>query len=326
VSTPTTLELPEGVRRTTAGSARGTFAVLEALPVTGVPELGTALLVPGYTGSKEDFITILGELAAGGRRVLAVDMRGQYQTPGPDNPDAYRIENLGNDIAALAMATDAVHLLGHSYGGLVAREAVLSSEPVLSSQPVPANEPAAGRQAEPGGYTPVSFTLLSSGPAAIPGERAKALRFFLDAVAGTPPGEELRAKVAEVWHTRLRPQSEAAGVPRHILDFLTERMFTNSPVGLVTMAEDLLAVEDRTAELAERKIPTFVLYGEDDDAWPAEVQGEMATALRAMRSCIPAAAHSPAIEAPATTAEALTDFWNAAEGAGLPAATVVRSV
>jgi pimeloyl-ACP methyl ester carboxylesterase len=290
------------VRRTTAGSARGTFAVLEALPVTGVPELGTALLVPGYTGSKEDFITILGELAAGGRRILAVDMRGQYQTPGPDDPHAYRLENLGSDIAALAAATETKHLLGHSYGGLVAREAVLSE------------------------CTPASLTLLSSGPAAVPGDRAKALNFFLNVVADTPPGAELQAKVTDIWHAQLRPLSEAAGVPPHILDFLTERMLASNPAGLVTMAKDLLDAEDRTAELAHRKVPTFVLYGEDDDAWPAEVQGEMATALRAIQSCIPGAAHSPAIEAPATTAEALTDFWDAAEGAGRTTVPTVRSV
>jgi pimeloyl-ACP methyl ester carboxylesterase len=319
VSTPTTLELPAGVRRTTAGSARGTFAVLEALPVSGLPELGTALLVPGYTGSKEDFITILGELAAGGRRVLAVDMRGQFQTPGPDDPDAYRLENLGLDIAALAAATETRHLVGHSFGGLVAREAILSRATRTPDSFAPDSF-------APDSFTPVSFTLLSSGPAAAGGERAKALRYFLDVAGDIPPGAELQATVTELWQTRMRPRAESAGVPAHVIDFLTERMLTTNPVGLVTMAAGLLDAEDRTAELARRKIPTFVLYGEDDDAWPAEVQEEMAAALRAARSCIPGAAHSPAVEAPATTAAALTDFWDAAEGAGHPAATTVRSV
>ena len=83
MSTPTSLELPEGTRRATVETARGEFAVLDAMPAAGPCELGTVLLVPGYTGSKEDFIAILGQLAAAGRRVVAMDQRGQYQTAGP---------------------------------------------------------------------------------------------------------------------------------------------------------------------------------------------------------------------------------------------------
>ena len=41
----------------------------------------------------------------------------------------------------------------------------------------------------------------------------------------------------------------------------------------------------------------------------------MAGRLGARRVCIPGALHSPAVEAPATTATALTQFWNAAETA-----------
>src|SRR5579859_6120380 len=148
MSTPTSIDLPEGTRRTTVETARGEFTVLDALPAAGPCELGTALLVPGYTGSKEDFIAILGQLAAAGRRVIAVDQRGQYQTAGPDDPDAYDPAELGADVAALCAAVEATHLLGHSFGGLVVREAVL------------------------GGCAPASLTLLSSGPAALPGPRA----------------------------------------------------------------------------------------------------------------------------------------------------------
>src|SRR6201988_5126853 len=101
MSTPTSLELPEGPRRATVVTARGEFAVLDAMPAAGPCELGTALLVPGYTGSKEDFIAILGPLAAAGRRVIAIDQRGQYQTQGPDDPDAYDPLELGADVAAL---------------------------------------------------------------------------------------------------------------------------------------------------------------------------------------------------------------------------------
>ncbi|HYB15898.1 MAG TPA: hypothetical protein VEF71_10560 [Streptosporangiaceae bacterium] len=47
--------------------------------------------------------------------------------------------------------------------------------------------------------------------------------------------------------------------------------------------------------------------------------------LGARRVCIPAAAHSPAVEAPAATAVALTRFWDEAEAAGAaPGASVGR--
>jgi len=47
VSTPTSLELPDRVRRTSIRTARGVFAALEAAPASGVCERDAALLVPG---------------------------------------------------------------------------------------------------------------------------------------------------------------------------------------------------------------------------------------------------------------------------------------
>jgi len=288
MSTPTSLELPEGTRRAILATERGEFAVLDAMPAAGPCELGTALLVPGYTGSKEDFIAILGQLAAAGRRVIAVDQRGQYQTAGPDDPDAYDPRELGADVTALFEATKSTHLLGHSFGGLVVREAVL------------------------GGCSPASLTLLSSGPAALPGPRAEELHFMLNYLDGTPVAA-LQAKIAEIWNGVLKPEAVAAGVAHPIVAFLEERMLANNPTGLVTMATYLLKAQDKTAELAARAIPAFVLYGEEDNAWPTAQQRDMAGVLNAERTCIPGAAHNPNVEAPASTALALTKFWNAAE-------------
>jgi pimeloyl-ACP methyl ester carboxylesterase len=39
----------------------------------------------------------------------------------------------------------------------------------------------------------------------------------------------------------------------------------------------------------------------------------MASLLSAELTCIPGAAHNPNVEAPATTAHALTKFWNSVE-------------
>jgi len=306
VSTPTSLDLPDGVRRTTIHTPRGAFAALEAVPASGVWERESALLVPGYTGSKEDFLTILDLLADGSRQVVAIDMRGQFETPGADDPGGYSAAALGADITAIMHATGAKHLVGHSYGGLAGREAVL-----------------AGTES---GTEIASFTLMSSGPAALTGPRAKELRTMLatlgawDGQAGGRPGDgtpdpaELRAGISELWRAYLEPQAVTAGVPGHIVAFLGRRMLSNDPVGLVLMARHMLTTADRTAELARLDhIPMLVIYGENDNAWSPAAQENMAKRLGARRLCIPAAVHSPAVEAPATTAGALTQFWDAAE-------------
>jgi pimeloyl-ACP methyl ester carboxylesterase len=303
VSTPTVLELPAGVRRTTIRTARGAFAALEAIPASGVCEREAALLVPGYTGSKEDFTAILDLLADGSRQVVAIDMRGQFETAGTGKPGDYAAAALGADILAVMRETGARHLVGHSYGGLIGREAVLAE----------------------GGTGFASFTLMSSGPAALTGPRARELRAWLAALgldgprAGAlPEPASLRAGIADIWRVHLEPQAVAAAVPAPIVSFLGRRMLANDPAGLVLMARHMLAAPDRTAELAQLDLPMLVIYGEDDNAWSPVAQERMAQRLGARRLCIPAAMHSPAVEAPATTASALTQFWDAAEAPPVP--------
>ena len=303
MSTPKSLDLPDGVRRTTIHTSRGTFAALGAVPVTGVCERDTALLVPGYTGSKEDFLAILDLLADGGRQVVAIDMRGQFESPGAQESDGYLASALAADVAAVIHATGAKHLLGHSYGGLVAGETVLA------------------------GVRGVSFTLMSSGPGALTGARAKEVRAMLTALGvqdGTMPDRAaLAAGIAKLWQAYLEPQAVTAGVPAPIVTFLAERMLRNDPYGLVLMAQHMLAAPDRTAELARLdQLPMLVIYGENDNSWSPAAQEIMARRLGARRVCIPGAVHSPAVEAPATTASALTHFWDEAETIGATHAAI----
>jgi pimeloyl-ACP methyl ester carboxylesterase len=293
VSTPKTLELPERVRRVTIESRRGCFAALEAEPTMGVCERRPALLIPGFTGSKEDFIPVLQSLASAGRRVVAIDMRGQYQSPGAPDTDAYAPGELAADIAEIAEAIaggQGLHLVGHSLGGLIARETALAGSARI-----------------------ISLTLLSSGPGRITGQRAEMLRGML-AMMDSAGAAGLRAAVAQIWREHLAPEATAGGVPDHVIAFLHERMMGNDPAGLVAMGRYLLACPDRTAELADLDgPPVLVLYGENDDAWQPTVQELMARRLGAQRVCIPGAGHSPPVEAPETTASALTAFWRQAE-------------
>jgi pimeloyl-ACP methyl ester carboxylesterase len=287
VSTPRFLTLPPGVRRTDIETSRGVFAALEAFPGSEICERGPALLVPGFTGSKEDFIAVLQTLAGAGRRVIALDLRGQYETPGPDDAAAYTCAELGADVAAVIEAVgDPVHLVGHSFGGLVTRETVILDQGLAES-----------------------FTLMSSGPAAITGGREIEGRVLLSALP--------KVGLEHLWSTRMEPEARAKGVPPEILAFLRRRMFMNSPAGLMAMANEVLSSADRVEELGKATdaagLPVLVLYGENDDAWEPREQAHMAERLGARKVVIPGAAHSPAVEAPETTASALTSFWNDAE-------------
>ena len=302
MSTVRSLQLPERVRSGWLATARGRFAMLEAQPARGVAHRSPALLIHGFTGSKENFLPVLEPLAAAGRTVVAVDLRGQYQSPHAPDRAGYAPAALAVDVLAMAAAvtgeTGAVHLVGHSLGGLIAREAALRRPEAL-----------------------LSLTLLGSGPASIAGERAAGLRDLVTRLDPTGAGPDDLARLSELvrrtWHEEQEPQARAEGVDEHIIAFLRERALRTSPVSLIVLARYLLDCPDRTAELAAvvaRGLPVAVVYGENDDAWPPEEQDRMAHELRAERTCIPSAAHSPAIDAPVTTAAAVTKFWNAAEG------------
>jgi pimeloyl-ACP methyl ester carboxylesterase len=302
VSTLRSLHLPEQVRSTTLMTERGEFAVLVAQPALGVSHRKPALLIPGYTGSKENFLPVLEPLAAAGRTVVAIDIRGQYQSPAAPDRAGYSPAALAADVLSIADAVGredgGVHVVGHSLGGLIAREAVLRRS---------------------SGF--MSVTLLGSGPGAISGQRAVALRNVLTmldpgSAAGPDDKAQLTALVRQAWHDQHEPQARAEGTDEHIIAFLKERTLRTCPLHLIVLARFLLDCPDRTEELAARignELPALVVYGENDDAWPPADQDRMARQLGAERACIPGAAHSPAIDAPVTTAAILTNFWNEAE-------------
>jgi pimeloyl-ACP methyl ester carboxylesterase len=233
---------------------------------------------------------------------VALDLRGQYQSPDAPDRAGYAPPALAADVLAVAdavgKATGGVHLVGHSLGGLIAREAVLQRRT---------------------GF--LSLTLLGSGPGALGGSRADELRAaleLLDPTDGAVPDDkaQLSALVRQEWHDKHEPAARAEGADEHVIAFLKERMLRTCPLHLIVLARYLLTGPDRTDELAGLVgpcLPALVVYGENDDAWLPEEQNDMARRLRAERSCIPGAAHSPAIDAPVTTASTLTNFWNGAE-------------
>ncbi|GAB3487621.1 alpha/beta fold hydrolase [Nocardiopsis coralliicola] len=291
MSTPRFLELPPGVERVEITTDIGPVAALRAEPAAGGRDRRTALLVPGLTGSKEDFIALLQTLAQAGRSVVAIDLPGQYQSPEPQDFGSYGTGWLGRAVASVVDAIDEgpLHLLGHSYGGQVVRETAIGAEVPL-----------------------LSLVLMSSGPGpVVSAGRVASARQLISYLHADPSPAQLQ----RLWDDHLDAVNKASGLPGEIQDFLRVRMTSNGPRSLVRMCEDILGAEDRTDLLRSAEAPLLVLCGEHDDAWPPALQAEMADRLGARKVVVPGAAHSPNVEAPETTASALTAFWNSAETA-----------
>ncbi|MBC3842651.1 alpha/beta hydrolase [Streptacidiphilus sp. 4-A2] len=290
MSTPPFLTLPASARGVRLETARGGFAALLGRPLSG-PVRGTALLLPGFTGSKEDFIALLEPLAQAGFQTVAVDQRGQFETGGPDDEAAYGLEALAADLRALTEAVgDAgpLHLLGHSFGGFVVREALL-------------------RAAAEGGPLPwASATLLSTGPGAVCAEEAGRAELLVSVL---PPVMELE----QVWQA-MRELEQSSGVepvadPK-VADFLHRRWLANVPASLRVTGRQLTVEPDRVDALARVELPKLVLSGEQDYAWPVPEQRRMAERLGARHVVVAGAGHSPNAEQPADTAAALSGFWS----------------
>ncbi|MGH3882684.1 MAG: alpha/beta fold hydrolase [Pseudonocardiaceae bacterium] len=259
-----------------------TLAALRAEPPN--PVGAVAVLVPGYTGSKEDFAPLLDPLRSAGLSVLAVDLPGQYESPGPHREQDYHPGPLGRTLAALvadlAADEDRVLLLGHSYGGLVSRSAVLAGAPVNG------------------------LTLLDSGPGGLPqGER----RALLDATEPIMRAEGIEAV------QRLRETRDGIAEPPELAALLRARFLRSSTAGLLGMATGLRTEPDRVPELAialrTGGIPCLVAFGESDDAWPVPVQRDMAARLGAEVAVVPGARHSPNTENPDALLDALLPTW-----------------
>ncbi|WP_229055043.1 alpha/beta fold hydrolase [Aeromicrobium sp. Leaf350] len=273
MSTPRTLVVPEGVLATRIETPRGSFAAHVA---RGSAPVGHVLLVPGWTGSKEDFTQLLPELAAAGLDVTAYDQRGQFETPAAEGDDL-SLAGLAADAAAVAAAVSdrPSHVLGHSFGGLVAQTAVVEHTDRWRS-----------------------LSLLCTGPAALGDSDVRPLRRLADALATVPLIDVHRAREAAIGATH----------PSDVEAFLERRFVANSATSLRAMTLHLLDAPDRLDEVAATGLPAWVGYGADDDAWPLPVQDEMARRLNTQPVVLPGLGHSPAVEDPAALAAAWLPF------------------
>ena len=269
MSVPKFLELPPGVEKSRQDGLHGELAMLSAQAVG--PSKGHVLLIPGWTGSKEDFLPLLPLIAAAGYDVDTYDQAGQYESEAGGD---YSLQSYAQDALWLAQLEGArTHVLGHSFGGLVAQEAAVLNPDQIRS-----------------------LSLLCTGPGALGDSERRPLKKLVSAIG----------KVPLLQLHELREQGIKR--PAQITGFLAKRFTSNDPRSLRAMTQLLIDAPDIIEEVLATQVPVWVGRGQDDDAWPHDVQEAMGWRLGVETHVIPDSAHSPAVENPAGLMEAWLPF------------------
>jgi pimeloyl-ACP methyl ester carboxylesterase len=238
--------------------------------------IADVVLVHGFTGSKEDFNLIGPLLADAGYRVLTFDNRGQHESAHSAREDGYHVQSLAHDVIDLVehFGLEKPHLLGHSFGGLVSQGALVESPQSFAS-----------------------LTIFCSGPHYIPNKP--------DLAATIKIMESMPMK--ESWD-RFKEETDKL-LPRY--ELYKKRWLASDPRSTHTMALHLQSAEPLIEKLLATNVPIHVVYGENDDAWPLDMQDQMAADLSAPRTIIKDAGHCPNEDQPEDTVKVLTNFWSA---------------
>ncbi|MEC5192505.1 MULTISPECIES: alpha/beta fold hydrolase [unclassified Arthrobacter] len=256
------------------GAVRGSFAAPSG-PLTtlsmGTPGSPRVLLVPGATGSKEDFVLMLPELAGAGYFVQSYDIAGQYDSAaaGPEHltpPRAhYDYDLFVDDLLAVLDAVEGpAHVVGYSFAAIIAQLAYTRC-------------PAKFR----------SLTLLSCPPE--PGQSFRGIqrigrfsRWASPRIGAAVMIWGIRANVIHVRPNRIR-------FVKHRFRF-TRRSSVADIFGLLQHAPDVRAA------LGAASLPKFVAVGEHD-LWPLALHRNFAQSVGA-RIAVYRGGHSPSETSP----------------------------
>jgi pimeloyl-ACP methyl ester carboxylesterase len=288
--------LPPGIERCSLDTRRGPIAALRAKPR---PASGrTSVMVCGFMATKEDFRQILPLLAREGYDAWAYDHLGQHggefaETP-DDGPGRYTIQSMaeeGCEVTEAVGAGEPVHIVGHCFGGFVARAIALAAPSRTQT-----------------------LTMLSCGPSLY--------RPYSRAVVEGIDDLLRRGGATLMWPLLKRVLPKEDQVTR---DFWYSKLSTVNPHYLRGVAQSLMEEDDRSGDVAAAGIRSLVMHGSREKRlWRPAAYADMARDLQADLVVIDKAGHNVNMEQPETTARNLIAFWDRAE-AEVPASSIVRS-
>jgi len=257
----------------------------------------------GGPGSTHHYFQPLEELADGGRRLVVYDQLGCGNSDRPDDPELWTVDLFLDELRALrdALDLDRIHLLGTSWGSMLAIEYALT---------------------QPEGLVSLG---LNSPPTATETWEAEALR--------------LRDELPE-HHRRALAEHEAAGTTdhpgyvaaedefwrRHICrvdpppDFVQRGRTERGKQVYATLwgvaewnANGRLRDWDVRDRLREIQVPTLVTSGRYDECTPALAEDAERGIAGAERVLFESSSHMAFVEEPERFREVFTDFLHRAE-------------
>ena len=244
----------------------------------GDPAQPRVVLVPGATGSKEDFALMLPLLAQAGYFVQSFDIAGQYESHAAGANSAYTYELFVGDLIAFLDAGAPAHLLGYSFAGIVAQlVAIRRPDPVRS------------------------LTLLTTPPGS--GNVFASMKWLGPLAPITTPRRGAGLMIWGIVTNKNR-------VPPRRLEFvrsrfaLTSRRSVDEIVGLMMTAPDL---RSRVRALS---IPRLVVAG-SHDLWPLTAHARFAHDIDAEFRAYPTG-HSPSETTPHQLTADLLDLYSRA--------------
>jgi L-proline amide hydrolase len=219
------------------------------------------LALHGGPGAPHDYIEPVGDLAGSGRRVIFYDQLGCGRSATPSNPDMWTVDLYVEEVDAVreALGLERVHLLGQSWGGMLAMQYALT-QPAGVASLVIADSPASMKQ-----WVDEANGLREALP---PDVQETLLRHE---AAGTTDSPEYDAAM-QVFYARhvcrLDPLPDCVARTFGLLAENPEVYHTmNGPSEFHVTGT--LKTWDIVPRLGEITIPTLVISGRYDEATPA---------------------------------------------------------
>ena len=259
--------LPPGFQARSFAAPSGPLAVISC----GAPDAPAVVLVPGATGSKEDFVLMMPILAAAGFYTLSFDLAGQYESAvaGPERLDPprrhYDLDLFVNDLlAVLHDVGGPAHVVGYSFAGTVAGLAFAR---------------------EPEHFA--SLTLLSCPPLAGQSFRGVSRIGPFSGLANGRVGAALM-----IWGIK----RNFLPVPPGRLRFVKHRFQFTRRQSVRDIVELMKHNPDLSIPLAGAALPKLVAVGEHD-LWPTTLHAQFASSLNA-KLAVYRSGHSPCETSP----------------------------